>query len=39
VVEVGAQLKARKQKLENNLASKPASGDPTESPHREVLKK
>jgi iron-sulfur cluster repair protein YtfE (RIC family) len=27
LVEVGAQLEARKQELENNLASKPASGN------------
>jgi hemerythrin superfamily protein len=27
LVEMGAQLEARKQELENNLASKPASGD------------
>ena len=27
LVELGAQLEARKQELENNLASKPASGN------------
>ena len=27
LVELGAQLEARKQALENNLASKPASGN------------